>query len=161
MARVVRSGPGFAKVAIAAKELQKLSLMVGWLESARYNETTPIAGVAAVHEFGSPAKNIPPRPFLRPTIENNKKQWKALIASGAKAIMAGNETAESVMEKIGLLTQGQIKAAIQAVQNPKLEDATVDARKRRKADKETTGSLTKPLIDTGTMLDTLTYEVQP
>lgn len=161
LAKVTRSGSDFGKVLIAAKELEKLDLMVGWLESARYDDNTPVAGIAAVHEFGVPAKGIPPRPFIRPTVSQNQAQWMKLIESGAKAILAGNETAASVMEKIGLLSSSQIKTAISAVSTPALKDSTIKARKRGKADKKTTGALTKPLVDTGTLLTTVTYKVQP
>ena len=32
-----------------------------------------LVSLAAVHEYGSPSRNIPPRPFIRPVIEQCKK----------------------------------------------------------------------------------------
>ena len=47
----------------------------GFLEGATYPDGTPVALVAAVHEFGAPAKNIPARPFFRAAIAQNKDKW--------------------------------------------------------------------------------------
>ena len=160
MAKVTRKGDGLAKIKLASKELGKLNAFVGWLESARYDDQTPVAGVAAVQEFGSPAKGIPPRPFMRVAIEENKREWRALIESGSRAIIAGNETADSVMEKLGLFVVGNIKTAISQVTSPALAQSTINARLRARANKNTVGSLDKPLVDTGTMIATVTHEVR-
>lgn len=40
-----------------------------------------------VHEFGSPKKNIPPRPYLRPAIYENKDEIKDSIKNGIKEAM--------------------------------------------------------------------------
>ena len=33
------------------------------------SETVKLVSLAAVHEYGAPSRNIPPRPFIRPVIE--------------------------------------------------------------------------------------------
>ncbi len=151
MARVIRK-PGnvsFDDLKIRIKELNKLKAFVGWLESAKYDDNTPVAGVAAVHEFGSPRRAIPPRPFFRVAISENSDKWKAIAKDGAKAILEGKSTAEKVMNLIGLVASGDVKDAIVSLETPALSDATV----KRKGH----GDL---LRDSGLMIGTLTHTVE-
>jgi len=159
MATVVRTTKGIESLRIRIKELDKLKLAVGWFESARYDDQTPVAGVAAVQEFGSPAKGIPPRPFMRTAIAENQDNWAKIVEQGARSILSGKDTANSVMEKLGLFAVGNVKEKISTITNPALAQATIDNRLNRRANKKTVGSLTKPLVDTGTMLATVTHEV--
>lgn len=141
-------------------QLNRKRAKVGWFESAKYPDGTPVAYVAAIQEYGSPAQGIPPRPHKRLTVEKNEQAWKATIASGAKAVLKGIATGASVMEAIGLKAAGDWRKAIATLKEPALKESTVAARKYKRADKKTTGNLTKPLVDTGTMLNTLTNVVE-
>ena len=167
------------------KELEGLEAKIGWFESARYNEETPVAMVAAQNEFGDPENNIPPRPFIRPAISEHENTWQQQVASGAKAILAGNETAETVMEKLAAQAAGQVREKITEIQSPSLRAITIRNRlialdkgkgiKRRRKTREDQvldyiiedHTITKPLVFTGILLNTLTYivhdgpEVQP
>ena len=167
------------------KELEGLYAQIGWFESARYDEETPVAMVAAQNEFGNPEKNIPPRPFIRPAISDHSKVWQQLVASGAKAIAAGNETATSVMEAVTATAAGQIRDKIKEVYSPSLSPVTLlkrlndldkargIKRPRQKQEDRVVDfivddhTITKPLVFAGILLNTLTYvvadgpEVQP
>lgn len=156
---VTRTGSGMWHFATQSKKLEKMVLAVGWFASARYDKGTPVAGIAAVHEYGSTKRNIPPRPFIRPAMQKYGGQWRDDLKAGARGILAGTETPESVMEKMGLQVSAQIKEKILTINSPSLQPATIAARRRKLADKSTTGSLDKPLIDTGLMVITLTYAV--
>lgn len=162
MARLVRKpgGIGFDTLRIRIKELDKLRVIVGWLESARYDDGTPVAGVAAVHEFGSPIRNIPPRPFMRVAVNTNTNEWKKILESGAKGILKGTHTAYQVAELLGLKVTADIKKAIVSVTEPALAKSTIAAKRRKLADQKTVGSLDKPLVETGTMINAVTHEVQ-
>ncbi|WP_237184455.1 hypothetical protein [Rodentibacter caecimuris] len=48
---------------------------VGVIENQHYDDDTPVAYIAAVHEYGSESNNIKPRPFFRPTISEKQKEW--------------------------------------------------------------------------------------
>lgn len=96
LARVIRTGEGFETIKLAVKELDKLNLAVGWFESAMYDDNTPVAGVAAVQEFGHGATS--PRPFMRPAIADYKSAWRDLVENGARAILKGKKTASDVKE---------------------------------------------------------------
>lgn len=156
---VTRTGSGMWHFATQSKKLEGMRMAVGWFSSARYDEGTPVAAVAAIHENGSPKNNIPPRPFLAPTIQKHGGQWRDDLKAGARGILAGTETAETVMEKMGLQVAGQIKEEILTLTSPPLKPATIAARRRKMADKNTTGSLTKPLVDTTLMVNSLTWIV--
>jgi len=138
---------------------------VGWFPSAVYDDArgTPVATVAAVNEYGSPAKNIPARPFFRPAIAAYKNEWIDLSLKGARSILAGKHTADQVLELITARAAGQVAGAIS---NPlvywePLHPMTIARRLAKKTDKTTVGLLTKPLVDTGHMLATLDHEVSP
>ena len=46
--------------------------IVGSKDSIRKDEPIQNAQIAAIQEFGSPVRNIPPRPFLVPALEANR-----------------------------------------------------------------------------------------
>lgn len=134
---------------------------VGWFETAKYEDGTPVAYVAAIQEFGSPTNNIPSRSFMRTTIAEEKDNWMSLVASGARAVLAGNETVRSVVGQIADKAQGDIGNKITDIQTPPLKEATVNARRRRLVTgKKPSKTISKPLIDTGFMLRTLTIAVE-
>lgn len=161
MAKIRRTGGiGVAEMRKRIDELNKLKAFAGWLESAMYDDGTPVAGVAAVHEYGSVIRGIPPRPFLRTATEDNKASWSKILEQGAKSILAGRSTAYDVMTLLGLKIEGDIKKAIKSVTTPALQQSTIDARKRKKANGEKIGNLTKPLVEEAIMINTVTHEVQ-
>lgn len=133
--------------------LSKNKGKVGWFESAKYPDGTPVAYVALIQEMGSPQNSIPPRPFFRSTMAEKSKQWTGLLKSGCKAILAGNETAHSVMEKVTGKAAGDVRRKISKIREPALSQRTLDARLSRGL------TSTKPLVDTGIMLQTLTHQV--
>ena len=134
-------------------------LAVGWFESARYDDQTPVAYVASIHEFGTAGKGIPPRPFMRPTITNNKGEWRNILAKQLESVVDGSLSMTNVLDRLGLLIAGQIRQTISTLHEPPLKQATIAARLRQRADTATVGSLNKPLVDTGTLIGTLTHEV--
>lgn len=133
---------------------------VGWFDNARYEDGTPVAYVAAIHEFGSPQNKILPRPFMRTTIKERRQSWQDIAMQGAKAILNGKATPELVLEGIGQQAAGDIRKTISKIQTPSLKPATVKARLRRRANKRTVGNLTKPLVDTGYLLATVENKVE-
>lgn len=150
------------KLPVILKDLEGKVGKVGWFEEQRYDdkENTPVAYVAAVQEYGYPPNNIPARPFMRPTVIAHHKEWKEIAEKGAKQAIIGKQTITSVMEAIGLKASGDIKKTISKVTEPPLSKRTIAARLARRSNKTTLGLLTKPLIDTGYMLNSLTNVVE-
>lgn len=46
----------------------------GVKREAKYSDGESIANIAAIHEFGSPSRNIPARPLWQPTLSEVKEQ---------------------------------------------------------------------------------------
>ena len=161
MVKVVRQVSSAGKqLEVALKNLKGKVGKVGWFEKSKYENGISVAQVATIQEYGYPPKNIPPRPFMRPTIENKRVEWQKVAESGAKAILKGNQTLYNVMEGIGLKAAGDIRKTISQIWSPPLSPRTIAARLRKRKNKKITGNLTKPLIDTGIMLGTLTNTVE-
>ena len=168
------------------EELGRKEIKVGFFESAKYTDGTPIAYVAAIQEFGHGP--IPPRPFMRPAEQQNAAKWQKGIASGVKAALNGSITIEHALEQVGMVAAGDVRKAIKAVSAPPLSPLTLLLRKRakgndaapitgksvgqaardlamegprQKGDKtlDVSGVSTKPLVDSGQMIQAVTSAV--
>lgn len=136
------------------EELGKLKAEVGWQDTAKYPDGTPVALVAQTHEFGSPARRIPPRPIVRPTILAEKRHWSDTMGQGVKAVAQGSRSPLQVMEAIGELAAGEVRQTITQVNSPPLAESTKSARRRRGLEPA------KPLQATGLMLTSCTSIVK-
>ena len=93
---------------------------------------------------------------MRPTSAEHFKDWKNIFAQFIK-----KQTISGVFEKLGLAVSGQIKAKIASIWEPPLKIATVKARIRRyrTKDRPSQESIYEPLVDTGMMLASVSYEI--
>ena len=137
----------------AIKELSTAKVEVGFFPTATYTDGKPVAGIAAVHEHGSVTKRIPARPFFRPATLNNQSKHSKVLADATRKAFAGGSLKDG-LEILGQVVVGDIKDAIEAVDEPELKQPTIDARARRHS-----GGLSsdKPLVDTGTLLNSVEY----
>lgn len=155
MVQIKRSNPNaFKQLDLRLRELQSKQGKVGWFESARYENGMPVAAIAAQNELGNPAKNIPPRPTMRPALIENQDRIRDIAASGAKQIIAGKATPAGVMETLTLFVEGEVSRNIATITEPPLSPKTLAARKRKG------NNSAKPLVDTGLELATLTSVVE-
>lgn len=161
MATVIRKSAAtlWARLTAARKTLEGQDLRVGWFSTNRYEDGTPVAYVAVIHEFGFLKGGIPPRPFMRPTVSREEATWRRFIAQEAKKIIAGTQTMENLFNILGLNISGEIARSISEVVSPPLLEATIKSKVRKMADAKTVGALDKPLVETGLMLDTVTFTV--
>ena len=51
------------------EEFDGMVAQVGFPSGINYEDGTNVAYVATIQEFGAPEANIPPRPFMRPTVK--------------------------------------------------------------------------------------------
>lgn len=107
------------------------------------------AELAAIHEFGSPAHNIPERSFLRKPLISNAAVIANLAKNAVGKFITGQITAEAALGALGEEAKNISRVAITEGITPTLKPATI---KRKKS--------TKPLIDTGQLLNSITYEVR-
>ena len=131
---------------IASELKRKAVLRVGFLEGATYPDGTPVALVAAVQNWGAPSRGIPPRPFFTNAVEKHKDEWPRALRLILKAT---DYNLQRSLGQMGELIKGQIQASIRDTNAPPLAPATVKAK-----------GLTKPLIATSHMLNSVSYEVR-
>lgn len=107
------------------------------------------AGLAAVHEFGSPARGIPERSFMRSTFDENQLVYQKEMDRIAGAMLEGAQL-EGEMLLLGEQYRGDVIDKIHSNIPPPLADATV-ARK---------GGEATALIDTGQLLNSIRVVVE-
>lgn len=152
-------------------------LHVGFLEGATYPDGTSVAFVAAIQEFGSSARAIPPRSFFRTMIRSKSPGWPDALA---KLLVANDMDAAKALEMMGEGIKGQLQESIIEVVAPPLSAITLMLRQMKAADPDIkvsgatvgeaarriaagesyAGASTKPLVDTGVMLNAVDYEVE-
>ena len=137
----------------APEEFKDLVAQVGFPSGKNYPDGTSIAQVAAQNEFGAPAKLIPARPFMQPTIQEQKDNWSKQISGGVKQVVLGRMTAFDVLFAVGDLAANDMKAKIADIYSPALSPYTIAKRL------EKGNTSTKPLIDTSLMLSYLQHGV--
>lgn len=174
--KIVKTPGALPKLRAAVAGLDGSEGRVGWFPSAKYQDGTPVAGVAAVQEFGSGA--TPPRSFFRTTNAEKQPAWKATSEKLAKAVIQGKLAPAQLQEGLCLAAEGDVRAKIGKIFEPPLSTITLLARMHRKKGGVVTGKTigalaakadagpqrisgisTKPLVDSGFMLATLTSQV--
>lgn len=158
--RVTRKAGKIDALRHAIDGLNGAQSKVGWFPSAVYEGGQPVAGVAQVQEFGSPARGIPPRLGMRTTATEKRDDWKHTVENLSRAAVQGKIEPDKVAEGIAMAAEGHIRETITKVTSPPLKQSTVDARKRRLANggKGAQASIAKPLVDTAILLNTLSSE---
>ena len=150
------SAKTITKTNISIKDIQKslkntvIKVGVPKSKGAKIHDESDIsiATVAMVNEFGSPARGIPERSFVRSTVQAEEKNIKKLFQQETKKVIAVTQTTKNMMGLVGEYTSGQIKKTIVALKTPANADSTVASK----------GS-SNPLVDTGQLLQSITYEV--
>lgn len=139
------------------KYLSSHVVKTGFFDTAKYDDGTPVAYVAAQNEFGHPAKNIPSRPFFRNAIKANEQKWESAAGQLIASVIEGNLPKEQALEQLGQLMKGDIQESIIDGEFEPLKQSTLDARQSRK---RTEGVSKKPLIDSGHMMRSVDYVVE-
>ena len=154
-----KEGPGKAILKRLADESLHVA-QVGFLPGGKaYPETGElVAAVAAKQEYGDPGERIPPRPFMRPTIAENKAEWRELVMDGCKLVAEGKLSVLDVLEGVGLQAEGDVVKKISQIWTPPLSPYTIQKRAER-AGLPVDQVSKKPLVDTGTMLAQVTHAV--
>jgi hypothetical protein len=136
---------------------------VGWFESAKYEDGTPAALVAVVQEYGSSKNKIPPRSVMRSTQAEAQAEWRTDARALAQAVATGKAPPTAVMEGLTMKAEGAIRKKIATITEPALSPKTVKARKRRlanKGKKANPKSISKPLVDTAFLMNSLSSQVK-
>jgi hypothetical protein len=149
----------------AFAEMEKLKSMcvkVGITEDVGAQQeagSATLAQIAAWNELGvmGPPMSqhgagkwfIPPRPFVRGFADGKREQIAKTLDNLCKLVSLGKMTAEIAMAKLGEFAQSGIKSYIRTGQFTPNADSTI-AKKKGK---------TRPLMDTGTLRNSIRYQV--
>lgn len=141
----------------AIHQLTGTDLLVGIPQAnteRRNDDNTSItnAEIGYIQETGSPAMNIPARPFLVPGVQGVEKPIAKQLEKGARAALDGSrDDVEKAFIAAGLVAQNGVRRQVNDGMFAPLAEATLAARRRRGR----TG--TKPLIETGQLRNSITY----
>ena len=154
------------------------TVQVGFLEGSQERDGTSTPMVAAIQEYGAPAKGIPPRPFFRTMIKSHSGDWPAEF----RAMLVANEyDAARSLDQLGKEIASELQQSIIDMNSPPLSPVTVmlrgmrtrkefrdlpfwerfaEARDRVAKGKTNYGASTKPLVDYGAMLENVNHIVK-
>lgn len=140
---------GHAKRILDAAKRKNAHVKVGLPRgSGAYPDGTSVIMVGIIHEFGSADGTIPMRSFLRAGIAESDGEIRKLIRKVARAAMDGKIEERQALELLGTRAQSIVQQKIVAGPFEANAPSTV-ARK---------GS-SSPLIDTGLLRQSITYQV--
>lgn len=147
----------FVAVRKRIKEMHRTVVVVG-IPAAK-DELYPegeasLVDVAMFNEFGTESgswsqEGIPERPFLRPTLKDNKEKYRKTMASGAARAIKGTTEWKTELGKLGARVSADIKLKIRDVREPANSEVTIEMK----------GS-SNPLIDTSFLRNSITWEVR-
>jgi hypothetical protein len=160
----------------AAHVGSRQEVSVGFLSGATYPDGSSVAMVAAIQEFGAPSVGIPPRPYFRSMIAAHKAEWGDQLG---RVLVAQDYNGTAALGSMGQVIAGELRESIVALTAPPLSPVTLmlremrhlnpdlvvtgatvrDAAARVKAGLSYSGAPTKPLVDTGHLLQSIDYEV--
>lgn len=105
--------------------------------------------IATIHEFGAPAAGIPARSFLRGTVDERRSEIRADQHKLAVDFLAGKIGISVALDRLGARVAAKIKERIARGIEPPLAARTALRKKS-----------TKPLVDTGQLRSSITWEVE-
>ena len=135
-----------------AEQLNRMQLVVGIPnnENSRTNsDGITNAELGVIHEFGAPERGIPERSFMRSTVSEENENLGRLGNVQIAEFLEGNTSAHDAFATIGVYLQGKI---VEKITDGEFEPNNENTVKRK-------GS-SKPLIDTGQLRASITYEVR-
>lgn len=126
---------------IASLDAGELSVEVGILDVAEQ------ATIGFYQEMGT--RNIPARPFISSTIDENVAKYEKALADGLAAVLDGRTTLEAALLRLGAVVAADIKVKITRLAAPPNAPSTI-ARK---------GS-SNPLVDTGALRNAVNFSLE-
>ena len=115
------------------------------------------ATLAFIHTNGSPADNIPARPFLVPGIEKGQEKNIKIMKKGMLRALTNRRAVDETLNAVGLNSQSAVKSYMRDSSNfAPLREKTIEARLSRKHPHKGT----KPLIDTAQLMNSISYVIR-
>lgn len=145
------------------RSLKGVKLKAGVLGAYYVDTKQSVAQVALWNEYGT--ANIPSRPFMRNAVRDNSSKWMAEAFGGINAYLKDGEPLENVTNHVGAMMQADIQASIESNTPPPNKRSTLRRKSRRVVDRygkpiEGDSGTKQTLIDTGTLFDAISFEVE-
>jgi hypothetical protein len=168
------------KVLKSIQALTQTQVLVGIPASSANRSNDELSGepinnaaIGFISEYGSPAKNIPARPFLLPGIKSAQdKLSRRFEVIASAAIGKKPEDLSDQFYAIGIIAQNAVRMKLTNGPFQPLAESTIAARARRgrkgakkylkmiKAGLTPSPDLVKPLIDTGQLRASISFVVR-
>ena len=140
------------------KFLSKMAEIAGGVKAGIFGNATnaetkePIAPYAVYNEFGT--KNIPARPYMRTVAKEKPKVWVGTMVGHIRGRAKDPQAWKDALGKAGEQMVKDIQFSIERGSWTPNAPATIAAKKRKgKVEPD------HPLMDTGSMLSAVTFEV--
>ena len=149
-----KASDALKKVFKGAFDEPQLTLSVGiWSKATRDGGGASVAEYASFNEFGT--TKIPPRPFLRPAMEERREEWTEAVAGSMSASLKGGQFSNrSVLEVIGRNAVKDVQLRIMSNTPPPNAPSTVARKKAKGIDPVRT------LYETGLMHASVEYKIE-
>lgn len=121
--------------------------------NAVYNGGKNVSEIGAIHEFGSPSRNIPSRSFLRSPIKKNEKKIEKFIAKRFKKVLEDGLDAFEAIDMVG----AKVKAIITRAFKTGNDGDWQPLKKPRSGKGRVKAGSKNPLDDTGTLKRAITW----
>lgn len=148
---------GWGAIQKEVESFKKASVLIGFQEGEVTKKEVKgqrekegglsMAQIAAANEFGT--KTTPSRPFMRTSFDENLSKINKLINLQYQQVQDRKKNADQALTAIGVVMVGLIQQKIRAIVSPPNSPRTIAIK----------GS-SKPLIDFGQMIQSVTYKVQ-
>lgn len=144
-----------------AKDLEALAgqeVVVGIPASkngSHVGDSLTLVEIGAIHEFGAPNANIPQRSFLRVPLQANAgKIFKTI----EKDLKIKNMNPKQALGRLGAAGQAVVLESFKTQNDGAWQDLKSSTKNQRKKGKGTGDD--KPLVDTGQLRRSITFEVR-
>lgn len=128
--------------------LSQLTLMFGVVDTRKKLNGVLVIKYMSINEYGTKDKRIPPRPFFRKVLFQQRVQIRNFVRKEFANVANGDKTAMNAMKSIGDYLKAAVESSILNGSYIPNAPATVSAKKSD-----------KPLIDTRTGLNAVGYRI--
>lgn len=88
-------------------------------------DSIDLVGIASVHEYGTDDGHVPARPYLGPTIDNNRARYVDQLEEAVGAAVDGTTDIDTGLGILGLRVAGDTQQTINTMTDPPLADRTI------------------------------------
>lgn len=141
---------GYARIKREVQQAKVQTVVIGIQEGTDNPESdVSVAQYGFWNEYGTKNKRIPERSFMRSTFDEKSGQLLSQMNMQYGNVLAGRKTIRQALSFVGMVHETDIKTKIRDLKIPPNAEYTI---KKKKSD--------NPLIDTGTMRNSIRYVIR-